>query len=415
MVDSSMNPVAKIERIAAVARAFTPATPVGRLEMLAGRMPQLTDIVSAVSQTGQHVGLYGERGVGKTSLANVLAEFFEDPALRSHVQAVVVNCVTDDTFQSLWQNVFADLNVQLDQAEVDALAPETVRRRLDGLDPPALIVLDELDRLEDDNTLTALADTMKTLSDHAVAATLVLVGVARSIGELVGEHASIVRALVQIEMPRMSIQELSEILSKGCAQAGLTMHPTTVDEITTLSEGLPHYTHLLALHAGQGAVQNDRSNVDLGDVQRAIPKAVARHTILNDYQQATRSAHKDALFAEVLLACALAPKNPLGFFTSGSIRDPLEMIAGRRLDIPAFSNHLSQFLEPARGAVLQREGSKSRYFYRFADPIFQPYVILNGLSAGLISDEQRRAFQTAHNSPELTPGDFEPSVPQQLF
>jgi Cdc6-like AAA superfamily ATPase len=410
-----MDPMAKIERIAAVARSFTPATPVGRLEMLAGRMPQLTDIVSAVSQTGQHVGLYGERGVGKTSLANVLAEFFEDPDLRSHVQAVVVNCVTDDTFTSLWQNVFADLGVAPDEADVDALSPEGVRRRLGALDPPALIVLDELDRLEDADTLTALADTMKTLSDHAVLATLVLVGVARSIGELVGEHASIVRALVQIEMPRMSIPELSEIVSKGCTKANLTVDRAAVEAITTLSEGLPHYTHLLALHAGQGAVQEDRSTVTLDDVQRAIPKAVARHTILSDYQQATRSAHKDALFAEVLLACALAPKNPLGFFTSGSIRDPLEVIAGRRLEIPAFSNHLSQFLEPARGAVLQREGSKSRYFYRFSDPIFQPYVVLSGLSAGLITDEQRRQFQAVHGSADVTPGDFESTAPQRLF
>jgi len=79
------------------------------------------------------------------------------------------------------------------------------------------------------------------------------------------------------------------------------------------------------------------------------------------------------LFSEVLLACAIAPKNALGFFTSASIRDPLAVIAGRRLEIPAFSNHLSQFLEPERGAVLQRDGSSRRYFYRFSDPIFQPY------------------------------------------
>ncbi len=382
--------------------------------MLAGRMPQLTDIVNAVSQSGQHVGLYGERGVGKTSLANVLAEFFSG-ALQEHVQAVLVNCSTEDSYETIWENVFADLGIPLHEDEVAALSPENVRRRLQGLKPPALIVLDELDRLNDDYALTALADTMKTLSDHAVPSTLVLVGVARSIGELVGEHASIVRALVQIEMPRMSVPELSEILTTGCMRAGLDIQPAAVEEIAVLSEGLPHYAHLLGLHAGQGAVQNDRDEVHLRDVQAAIPKAVERHTILNDYQQATRSAHRDALFAEVLLACALAPKNPLGFFTSGAIRDPLEVIAGRRLEIPAFSNHLSQFLEPTRGAVLQREGSKSRYFYRFTDPIFQPYVILNGLSEGLITDEQRRQFQTAEDAAELIPGEFEPNAPPKLF
>ena len=173
-----------------------------------------------------------------------------------------------------------------------------------------------------------------------------------------------------------------------------------------LSEGLPHYTHLLGLHAGQRAVQDDRADVDKDDVRAAIPKAVDRHTILSDYQLATRSARKDALFSEVLLACALAPKNQLGFFTSGSIRDPLEVIAGRRIEIPAFSNHLSQFLESERGAVLQREGTSRRYFYRFSDPILQPYVVLNGLAEGLIADEQLRQFQTRQARRRDDPGRF---------
>jgi Cdc6-like AAA superfamily ATPase len=406
-----MNQLAKIERIAAVARAFTPGAPVDRLDMLAGRMAQLTDVVSAVAMKGQHVGLYGERGVGKTSLATVLAEYFSD-ARRSELQSVVVNCSTDDSYATLWQNVFSELGVVADD---DSFSPEGVRRELQALEPPALVVLDELDRLEDDDALTALADTIKTLSDHAVPSTLVLVGVARSIGELVGEHASIVRALVQIEMPRMTMAELGEILTKGCKRAGLTTRPEAINDIAALSEGLPHYTHLLGLHAGQRAIQDDRTEVTAGDVQKAIPKTVDRHTILSDYQLATRSARRDALFSQVLLACALAPKNQLGYFTSGSIRDPLEVIAGRRIEIPAFSNHLSQFLEPERGAVLQREGSSRRYFYRFSDPIFQPYVVLNGLSQGMITDEQLRRFQDREPGSELVPSDFETSAPQPLF
>jgi len=356
------------------------------------------------------VGLYGKRGVGKTSLANVLAELFAAPDLPDF-QSAIINCNTDDSFDSLWRTIFRDLEIGPNSNGLhDELRPEDVRFQLARLSPPALIVIDELDRLEDDASLTLIADTIKTLSDHSVPSTLVLVGVARSIGDLVGEHESIARALVQVEMPRMSRAELQEILDKGSNQAGLSIDGDAADRITSLSEGLPHYTHLLALHAGQRAVQEDRDRINLGDVDAAIPVAVSKHTIQSDYLRATRSPRADNLFPQVLLACALAPKNQLGYFTAGAIRDALEVVAGRRLDIPAFARHLKQFLEPERGSVLHREGEPRRYFYRFSDPIMQPYVILNGLAEGLITSAQLRQIQGS-----AAPADDLQVPPQQLF
>jgi Cdc6-like AAA superfamily ATPase len=402
--------IAKIRRIARVAQAFTPSAPVSRLDMLAGRSAQILEVSSAATQRGRHVALYGERGVGKTSLANVLREFFGADDLPSF-QAATVNCSTDDSYASLWQRVLAELDIEIADHEIQ---PDAVRRRLEQLPLPALIVIDELDRLADDMALTLIADTIKALSDHSVESTVVLVGVARSIGELIGEHQSIVRALAQIEMPRMSRMELREALKFGCEQSHLTIRDDAADEIAILSEGLPHYTHLLGLHAGQRVVQDDRTEITIGDVKAAIPKAVAGHTIDDAYQLATRSVHKDALFQHVLLACALAPKNQLGFFTAGSVRDPLKVIAERRLDIPAFSRHLSQFLEPERGAVLIREGAPKRYFYRFSDPILQPFVILKGVSEGLISEEDLHMLQRRERGPD-SPVDSETDSPQPLF
>jgi len=382
------NDLPKLQRLARVARAFTPSTPVSRLDMLAGRYDQIVAVMNAVAQAGQHVGLYGERGVGKTSLANVLAELFDGEGL-PHYQAVLVNCATDDTYASLWRNVFRELRIELDERP----SPESVRRKLAGVEPPPLIVIDELDRFEDDDGLTLMADTVKTLADHAVPATIVFVGVARSIGDLMGEHQSIVRNLIQIEMPRMSHKELREILDRGCEHAELGVRDSAAAKIAALSEGLPHYTHLLGLHAGQHTIQNDRAEITMEDVRAAIPAAVAGHTIQSTYLRATESTRKGNLFPQVLLACALVEKNQHGFFSAGAIRDPLEVVAGRRIDIPQFSRHLSHFLGPERGSVLQREGVPRRWFYRFSDPILQPYVILKGLSDGLLGEEQLAKFQ----------------------
>src|SRR5690349_10398978 len=56
----------------AAANAFQPRTPITTKELFAGRWNQMTTLADAVSQPGLHVVIYGERGVGKTSLANVV-------------------------------------------------------------------------------------------------------------------------------------------------------------------------------------------------------------------------------------------------------------------------------------------------------------------------------------------------------
>jgi hypothetical protein len=323
-----------------------------------------------------------------------MAAIFNQPGIRQF-QAAMVSCHTDDTYESLWRNIFRRLD-----REIDNFTPEGVRYEVEQLDPPALIVIDELDRLENDDALTLLADTIKTLSDNAVPSTVVLVGVAGSIGDLIGEHESIIRNLAQIGMPRMKPDELRGILSKGCEHAGIDMHPDAVERIVGLSEGLPHYTHLLGHRAAERAVQDDRDAVTLEDVEAAIPTAVDGHTIQSDYVKAIRSSQPGNLYREVLLACAIAPKDSLGYFASGQIRDPLEVIAGRRLDIPAFSRHMKEFLDPGRGSVLRREGRERSYSYRFSDPMMQPYVVMSSLTDGLITTRQLSELQGKSHAAE---------------
>ncbi|MEA2493395.1 MAG: hypothetical protein QOJ29_1306 [Thermoleophilaceae bacterium] len=369
-----------------------------QLSLFAGRMPQLFSVVDAINQRGQHVLLYGERGVGKTSLANIISEVFvvgEKP-----LWSVKVNCNTTDDYHSLWHNIFREIGREPDFQQQWTESPpeaEDVRFLLQGLDERLLIVIDELDRLEDQEALSQLADTIKTLSDHSVDVTLVLVGVADSIDELIGDHRSVERALTQVAIQRMSIDELSEIIEKGLERLEMTISSEAKFRIARLSEGLPHYTHLLTLNAAQRAVMDDRTVLAESDIEGAVENAVdkAAHSIRNAYQVATRSPRAESQFAEVLLACALAPKDELGYFNASAVRAPLSKIMGRQREIPAFAKHLNKFTEPSRGCVLQKIGEPRRYFYRFENPLLQPFVVLNGLATNLISEELLVELQDA--------------------
>lgn len=378
---------AKLQRYARVADVFTPGAPVSRYAIFAGRWDQVMEVVNATTNSGQHVVMYGERGVGKTSLANVLEEIFQtiDPEKFAFYR---VNCNTSDDFTSLWAKIFREMGIQ-NSGDPTTLTPtpEDVRYHL-ARSPRSLIVIDELDRLEDDEALSLLADTIKSLSDHAVPSTLVLVGVADSVDELIGDHQSVERALVQVPMPRMKVEELREIIDKGLAELKMTASQSVKDRIARLSEGLPHYTHLLSLHAFQRAVVDDREVADSRDVDAAISAAVAKaqHSIKSAYQLAIRSPRPENLFAEVLLACALTSKDEMGFFTAGAVRGPLSRIMGRTYEIPAFARHLDEFTKETHGCVLAKSGVKRRQFYRFNNPLVQPYVILTGLARGRISE-----------------------------
>jgi hypothetical protein len=116
--------------------------------------------------------------------------------------------------------------------------------------------------------------------------------------------------------------------------------------------------------------------------------------------ETSRSARRESQFEQVLLACALAEKDELGYFTASAVRDPLSRIMGKRYEIPAFARHLNQFSEPVRGQVLQKTGESNRYFYRFTNPLLQPFVILNGLAHDLISEELIVAVQNGAAPPE---------------
>jgi hypothetical protein len=81
----------------------------------------------------------------------------------------------------------------------------------------------------------------------------------------------------------MSKDEIKEIVNK-MTNLGMTIDPEAVDRISVLAQGLPHYAHLLSLHAARAALDSRSLHVDLTILDVAVRNAIEAA------QQSIRSA-----------------------------------------------------------------------------------------------------------------------------
>jgi len=391
-----------LARLKLVGESFRPAAPIDRRSLFSGRAEQISELFSIAAQPGQHALIYGERGVGKTSLAAVTASMLGS----ANLLCTRATCDVSDDFSSVWRKALGELRMQTSRPGVgfaassvehaesasrllgsDPVTPNDVRSALDraARAQELVVFIDEFDRLRDADARVLFADTIKTLSDRVTRATVVLIGVADSVGELIREHRSVERALAQIHMPRMTREELSEIVTRGMEAAQMKIKPAAVAKIAALSQGLPHYTQLLSQLAAQAALSRRVVDVETRDVDGAVLRALdrAQQSVVEAYEQATLASRR-SMYPQVLLACALAPDNDFGLFRPGDVREPLSKILGKPTPTASFARHLEELSEGSRGAVLQKQGSGRTSRFRFADPLLQPYVAMQGVAQGLV-------------------------------
>jgi Cdc6-like AAA superfamily ATPase len=382
-------------------KIFTPTRPKQDAKFFFGRGEQLRRIISAVEDQHAHIVIHGERGSGKTSLANVVA----DKAEAAGYVVLRFVCSAEASFDDMLTSFLH----RMPAGFVDNGVPE---RRTTGLQQPdprswglqellqifgnfaskhLILIIDEYDRVTSEATKARLAELMKNLSDAAASVTLLIIGIAENVTELLGKHPSLQRALMAVPLPLMTRDEIESIIAAGEEKSGLRFESGVRQTIVDLAHGLPYHAQLLCYFAARSAVWRHSNLVERQDLRYAVQRAVdeAHSDIKLAYDLAVRSKGKTS-FRDVLFLAARCPTDEFGTFRATDAAAAALDAEMPALPLLLLQRVLKKLSGPDRGAVLRGVPSSGGVRYRFASQMLRHYVLCReGEERGLLPSLER--------------------------
>ncbi len=225
-----------------------------------------------IAATGRSLFVWGDRGVGKTSLAVASAH----QNLPSSVLPVRIGCDDRSSMLRLINAVLADLLARdplADEADYKASlgvgplhierssstrswnlenvndAARTLeaavghwRERFRGYDP--IVIIDEFDQLPLAER-RYFGDLIKQIGDRRIRITLVFCGVSESFDDLLAGHESAYRYVEPVHLERLYLDDATRILQAGADGLSIPINPDHQLRAAQISDGFPHFVHLL--------------------------------------------------------------------------------------------------------------------------------------------------------------------------
>jgi Cdc6-like AAA superfamily ATPase len=269
--------------------AYTPAQPVTDRRNFSGRTRVMAQVIRAIEDQRLHAVIYGERGLGKTSMLHVLAQTARD----ARYLVVYITCSAGSTFEEMFRALCAAIPVMyhegygptspegeagLSLADVLGDAPITNRAASDLLarvvGTRVLVVLDEFDRAGSDDFRRAIAELIKSLSDRAARVQLLIAGVAANLTELVANVPSIQRNIFALQVPKMTPAEIRDLVKHGESICGMTFDDAAVEAINDRALGFPFLATLLSHRSALVAIDHERTMATASDVAEATGEVV---------------------------------------------------------------------------------------------------------------------------------------------
>jgi len=399
---------------------FTPAKEIQDIERFAGRVDALDALSGALQAEGAQLVLYGQRGIGKSSLARVLGQLAQNEKVAisrlseapfkkfdylvvsvtcddsiSTVEKLLVRLLTDDQALAPWipfkveqkttsGKIEGQLNVKViklkgsagdsiteRQTEVEADVTSTFINACSNLvgsgvaTDGLLIIVDEFDRI---NNKSGIASLLKSLGPERI--TFAFVGVAGDLNELIADHESVVRQLADgaIPVPPMREIELAEIISRAMTALGdkYSFDLGAITWITRIARGHPFYVHLIGKHALLRAISLKSDTVTEEIAKEALADIAFKGSA--PIQEALYKKSVGHSYVRETILKRFASVDSDEIYTTDLYGDIAKELG---IDSSAISVYVGQLANDKYGSVIEKV--RDRY-YRFQDSLFKAYA-----------------------------------------
>ncbi|MFM5509356.1 AAA family ATPase [Aeromonas rivipollensis] len=393
-----------------VRSVFTPHIPINQEKHFFGREDEASRFVSVINTPGQHILVYGDRGVGKTSLAKTSCKVLL-PMIMG-VKFIEKRCDSQDTFSTIIKEALKAFDIDVSMRErtlshneggdasiafgigkagvnskretktvyssdINIDSPSWVAGKLK--DKKGIFLVDEADAITSASDKHKLAELIKLLSDFNSEFKLVVVGIAKTGSELTAGHPSVERCLKEVQLKRMTDDGIRQIILNGFKEVNIIPSDEVTDKIVDISAGLPHFTHLICLKCAEQAVVDKVRHLGIDILKHALVDSVkdSENAIKDSYDSCLRSFSKPSEYKVLLLAAAYC-KTPE--FRSSELKEKLELRFNIEVQSTLISRRLSSLIDKAHSPILERSG---RGCFRFIDPRMPSFVkMASGIENG---------------------------------
>lgn len=414
------------EFVATLQAHLSPSSPIRELQLLKGRAEQVDQIRKAFFSVGRHVFIFGDRGVGKSSLALAAGYWLSGPQM----SPVQVACNGQTFFQIIREignqllnidpfgpiasqktkvgfnrfGLSAEMETSLLQRTVPSLstlneAVSVIDFSSRRFDTEPVIIVDEFDQLADVSDRQAFADFIKQLGDRQVPAKFFFTGIGNSLDELLAGHESSYRYLATVPLKPLDWSGRLEIVNEAAAALGIEVDAGSAYRIGACSDGFPHYVHLVCeklfwrMYEDPQAYVQSQPEHYVAAIQDAVIDVGA--SLKAQYELATLK-YKDE-YQEVLWSVADHHefKRPSADIYQSYLEIMKQRSQSKTLNRDRFNARMNSLKQPSHGAILI--GSRTGW-YELREPIMRGFIRLKAESAGveLARDHPRETGRREH-------------------